>query len=99
VSIAKVLSQRPADPSAVAVDLERLSAALNVLEDKLNGPYLLGDAFTAGDLKLASTLREPGEDGISGIDAIDLAAFPGVARWLDFCSARPANRRVASMAD
>jgi glutathione S-transferase len=99
VRIAKGLSNKLPDPSAVAVGLEQLSAALRILEDRLHGPYLLGDAFTVGDLNLASTLREPGEDGISGISAIDLAPFPNVGRWLDCCSARPANRRVASMLD
>jgi glutathione S-transferase len=52
-----------------------------------------------GDLNLASTLREPGEEGISGIAAIDLAPFPNVAGWLDRCSARPANLRVAALVD
>jgi glutathione S-transferase len=62
-------------------------------------PYLLGANFTAGDLNLASTLREPGEQGISGLVAIDLAPFPNVARWLDRCSARRANRRVAALVE
>jgi len=98
VSLAKALP-KSREPSMIAANLEQLSAVLRILEDKLCGPYLLGDAFTVGDLNLASTLREPGEDGIAGIAAIDLASFPNVARWLDRCSARPANQRVASMAD
>ena len=99
VSIAKGLSQKSPDPVAVEAGLGQLAAALRVLEDELHYPYLLGDIFTVGDLNLASTLREPGEDGISGIAAIDLAPFPYIARWLDRCSARPANRRVAALAD
>jgi glutathione S-transferase len=99
VSIAKGLSKKLPDPSAVAVGLEQLSAALRILEDRLHGPYLLGEDFTVGDLNLASTFREPGEVGISGIAAIDLGPFPDVARWLDCCSARPANRRVAAITD
>jgi glutathione S-transferase len=99
VSIAKGLSQKLPDPVAAKAGLEQLAAALRVLEDKLHRPYLMGETFTVGDLNLASTLREPGEDGIFGIVAIDLAPFPNVARWLDRCSARPANRRVASLAD
>jgi glutathione S-transferase len=99
VSIAKGLSKKCPDPSAAVVGLEQLYAALRILEDRLNGPYLLGNAFTVGDLNLASILREPGEDGVSGISTIDLAPFPNVARWLDCCSARPANSRVSSMAD
>ena len=58
---------------------------------RLTAPYLLGANFTVGDLSLAATLREPGEEGVSGIAAIDLAPFPNVAGWLDRCSARPAN--------
>jgi glutathione S-transferase len=98
VSIAKGLSQTSPDASAVATGLEQLSAALRILEDRLTASYLLGANFTVGDLNLASTLREPGEEGISGLAAIDLAPFPKVARWLDRCSARPANRRVAALA-
>jgi glutathione S-transferase len=98
VSIARGLSAKSPDPPAVAVALEQLGAVLRILEDRLHQPFLLGDDFTAGDLNLASTLREPGEDGISGIAAIDLGPFPKVARWLDVCGARPANRRVASTA-
>jgi len=99
VSIAIGLSKKAVDPSAIADGLEQLCAALRILESRLHAPYLLGDSFTVGDLNLASTLREPGEEGISGILAIDLAPFPKVARWLDCCSARSANRRVALMAD
>jgi glutathione S-transferase len=99
VAIAKGLSKRSPDPTAVAAGLEQLSAALRILDDRLHEPYLLGGDFTVADLNLASTLREPGEVGVSGIAAIDLAPFPHVARWLDRCGARPANRRVASMLD
>jgi glutathione S-transferase len=99
VSIARGLSKKSPDPSAATAGLEQFYAALRILEDRLNGPYLLGAAFTVGDLNLASILREPGEDGVSGISTIDLAPFPSVARWLDCCSARPANRRVGSMVD
>jgi glutathione S-transferase len=95
VSIAKGLSKTLPEPSGVTQQIEQLSAALRVLEGELSGQYLLGDAFTVGDLNLASTLREPGEEGVSGIPAIDLAPFPNVAHWLDSCSGRPANRRVA----
>jgi glutathione S-transferase len=63
-------------------NFEQLCAALGILEDRLVGPYILGDDFTVGDLNLASTLREPGEDGISGIAAMDPVPFPNVGRWL-----------------
>jgi glutathione S-transferase len=99
VSIAKGLAPNAPDAQAYAAGLDQLSAALCILEDKLTAPYLLGANFTVGDLNLASTLREPGEEGISGLAAIDLAPFPNVAGWLDRCSARPANRRVAALVD
>lgn len=99
VGIAKAHSKKSLGASSAAHELDELHAALRILDGSLSGPYLLGDDFTVGDLNLASTLREPGEDGISGIAEIDLAAFPNLASWLDRCSARPANRRVASMAD
>ena len=99
VSIAKRLAQNSPDAQAVATGLEQLSAALGILEGRLTAPFLLGANFTVGDLNLASTLREPGEEGISGIAAIDLAPFPNVAGWLDRCSERPANRRVAALVD
>jgi len=99
VCIAKGLSKGAPDPRAVALELDQLCGALGILEDRLVGPYLLGDDFTVGDLNLALTRHEPGEDGISGIAAMDLVPFPNVGRWLDRCSAQPANRRVASMRD
>jgi glutathione S-transferase len=98
VSIAKARSKK-SQGASMASELEQLYAALRILDDSLHDPYLLGDDFTVGDLNLASTLREPGEAGISGIAEIDLASFPNVGGWLDRCSARPANRRVASMTD
>jgi glutathione S-transferase len=97
INIAKGLSKKALEPSAVAVGLEQLAAALRILNDALCRSYLLGDIFSVGDLNVASTLREPGETGVSGIAEIDLTPVPNVARWLDRCSARPANRHVASM--
>ena len=72
VCIAKGLSKGAPDPRAVALELDQLCGALGILEDRLVGPYLLGDDFTVGDLNLALTRHEPGEDGISGIAAMDL---------------------------
>ena len=99
VSIARARSKNSQGASAMASDLEQLYTALRILDDSLCAPYLLGDDFTVVDLNLASTLREPGEDGISGIAEIDLTLFPNVGAWLDRCSARPANRRIALMTD
>jgi glutathione S-transferase len=99
VSIAKGLSKQSPDQAAVASNLERLASAFRVLDDSLsNRSYLLGETFTVADLNLASTIREPGEEGVAGIAAIELALFPKVAHWLDSCGQRPANRRVAALA-
>ena len=46
VSIAKGLSKGAPDPRAVALELDQPCAALGILEDRLVGPYLLGDDFT-----------------------------------------------------
>jgi glutathione S-transferase len=99
VSIARARSRTPQGAQAIAADLDNLYAALRILDDSLRAPYLLGDDFTVGDLNVASTLREPGENGISGLVEIDLKRFENVGAWLDRCSGRPANRRVASMTD
>jgi glutathione S-transferase len=97
VSIAKGLARKSPDQAAVTAALEQLAGAFGVLEKHLDGrPNLLGEDFTVADINLASTLREPGEAGIAGISAIELAPFPNVTRWLDSCSDRPANRRVTA---
>jgi len=99
ISIAKELSKQSSNPTAVAPGLEQLTAALRVLDDRLgNSRCLLGDAFTVADLNLASTIREPGEEGVAGIAAIEVAPFPNVLHWLDRCGERPANRHVATLA-
>jgi glutathione S-transferase len=96
VSIARGLARKSADAAAVAAGIEQLAGALGVLEGQLGArAYLLGEEFSVADVNLASTLREPGESGVAGIEAIDLAPFPKVGRWLEVCSQRPANRRVA----
>jgi glutathione S-transferase len=78
--------------------LEQLAGAFRVLDAQIDGhTYLLGDAFSVADLNLASTLREPGEDNVGGIDAIDLKPFPGIMRWLNRCSRRSACARVAAL--
>ena len=96
VSIGRGLAKNPRDEVAVSAGLEQLAAAFRVLENELDGRgYLLGEEFTVADLTLAATIREPGEQGVAGIAAIELAPFPRITRWLDCCGARFANRRVA----
>jgi glutathione S-transferase len=98
VGIAKGPSNKGPDQAAVSSELQQLAGAFRVLENQVDGrSYLLGETFSVADLNLASTLREPGEESVGGIDAIDLNPFPGIARWLDLCSQRPANRRVAAL--
>jgi glutathione S-transferase len=98
VSIARGLSSKAPDQAAVAAGLEQLSSAFQVLEDQITGrTHLLGGAFSVADVNVASILREPGEDRVGGIEAIDLHPFPGIMRWLDLCAQRPASRRVAAL--
>jgi glutathione S-transferase len=98
INIAKGLSKKSSDPAAVASGLQQLAGALGVLQNQLDGgACLLGEDFTVADLNLASTLREPGEQGVADISVIDLAPFPKVTGWLDRCGDRAANRRVAAL--
>jgi glutathione S-transferase len=99
VAIGGELRKSSSDRTAIDSRLRQLISTLGVLEAQLGSrAYLLGDAFTIADLNLASTMREPHEVGIASIPLIDLSPFPAVARWLDNCSNRPANRRVALLA-
>lgn len=66
--------------------------------DRLFHKGVVDEAFTVAGLNLASTVREPGEEDVSSIAAIELAPFPMVAAWLDRYADRPANRRVAALA-
>ncbi len=98
VSIGRRLSKKTLDPRAVASGQNQLHAAFQVLEGTLiDRRFLLGEAFTVADLNLASTIREPGQLGVSGMGEIALDAFARIEAWLDECSMRPANRRVAAL--
>ena len=98
VSIARGLSKKAPDPGGVSSGQTHLHAAFQVLERILvDRRFLLGAEFTVADLNLASTIREPGERGVSGIDEITLDPFPRIAAWLDECCMRPANRRVVAL--
>jgi len=98
VSIARMLSNKASDQAAVSSGLEQLAGAFRVLEEQIDGrTYLLGDTFSVADLNLASTLQEPGEKSVGGIDLIDLSPFPRTTHWLELCSRRPASRRVAAL--
>lgn len=98
INIAKGLAKKSSDAAAVASGLEQLAGAFGVLQNQLvERTYLLGEEFTVADLNLAATLREPGEQGVADISVIDLTPFPRVTGWLDRCSDRAANRRVAAL--
>jgi glutathione S-transferase len=67
----------------VSSRVAQLISAFGVPESQIaERAYLLGEDFTNADINLASTIREPGEQGVAGIGLIDLALFPTVERWL-----------------
>jgi len=78
------------DPKIAAAAIELLAAPYRVLDRALDAqPYLLGDSFTVADLNVgAVALRAR---------AMDLAATPHFAAWLDRCYERPAARKVSRM--
>jgi glutathione S-transferase len=63
----------------------RLAAPLGVLDGALrNRHYLLGDAFSAVDLNVASVLSW------APVSGVDLGKTPQLAAWLGRCTDRPA---------
>lgn len=73
-------SDLPAGPRADCA--ARLSGRLAALEDWLEGRDWLEQRFTAGDLVMATVLRE--------VDPAVLEGFPRLSAWLARCLARPA---------
>ncbi|ATQ43730.1 glutathione S-transferase family protein [Caulobacter mirabilis] len=71
-------------PQVVAAIRERLTALAAWLGDK---PYLEGERFTAGDLMMATVLRDVVESGL-------LAEFPSLDAYVARCIARPAFQRA-----
>jgi glutathione S-transferase len=72
--------QAAAAPHAAPV----IAAALATLERALlDREWLLGEAFTVADLNVAAVLSP------SRSSRLDLTPYPGVARWLTRCYARP----------
>ncbi len=89
---------RETHPAAVAPSEETAAASeaalqipFRVLNAHLEGrDYILGPAFTAADLNVASIL-------VSVLLArIDLSAHPRLAAWLGRCTSRPAVARAAA---
>lgn len=88
IAVRRALSVYPerraeASPGRMAQLLEAGNRALAVLERRLSGTdWLAGDAFTVADISLYAYTHMAGDGGY------DLAAFPGIGRWL---------RRVAGL--
>lgn len=64
-----------------------LARPLGVLDQALTGrDYILGEAFTVGDLNMAAIISWLRFGGF------DLTPWPEVSAWLDRCTSRPAIR-------
>jgi glutathione S-transferase len=88
-------------PERVERAKAELAARLAILNDALKGrDYLLGDAFTMGDVNLLTTLLEPWEVSKPGADIHPAdERFPALGAWLTRCMARPSWARVAALPD
>lgn len=77
------------DAVAVAAGIEALQRPFNVLNGFLaERDYLLGGAFSVADLNVASVLS------LARLAAIDFAAQPNLAAWLERCLGREAAARA-----
>jgi glutathione S-transferase len=84
-----VLPEFARDASYAERDELLLRKPLGVLNNTLTGrDHLAGGRFSVADLNVASILVW-GKMG-----RLNLSPYPNVARWLENCSARPANIRV-----
>ena len=73
-------------PGAVAAAKQRLGKLSVALGDRT---YLVGDAFTAADLMMASVLRVAGHADL-------LAAYPNLSAYRGRCLERPAFRKAVA---
>ena len=73
-------------PGAVAAATQRLGKLSAALGDRM---YLVGDAFTAADLMLASVLRVADHADL-------LAEYPNLSAYRQRCLARPAFRKAVA---
>ena len=81
-----------ADAGFMAAHVEMAGKALGVLEKQLGAhPYVLGDAFTLGDINAFNA-------AMLAPMFVDMANYPAVAEWLARCGARPAWQRVQALA-
>jgi glutathione S-transferase len=73
-------------PGAVAAATQRLGKLSAALGDRM---HLVGDAFTAADLMMASVLRVADHADL-------LAAYPNLSAYRERCLARPAFRKAVA---
>ena len=91
IAVRRALSVYPerraeATPARMAQLLEAGNRALAVLERRLEGAdWLAGGAFSVADISLYAYTHMAGDGGY------DLAAFPGIGRWLARVSALPGH--------
>jgi len=79
------LGMSPVDDATLARCQSDLERPLKVLEDHLaDRPWLLGQAFSAADLNVASVMVW------ARTAKLDLTSHPKIADWLKRCMARPA---------
>jgi glutathione S-transferase len=75
-------------------------AALTLLDTALaKQPYLLGADFTLADLNVASTLSEPHEGGLIGLDRLSPSklGLVALAAWLSRCTGRSSWAHVRTL--
>ena len=91
IAVRRALSVYPerraeATPERMAALLEAGNRALAVLECRLESTdWLAGNAFSVADISLYAYTHMAGDGGY------DLAAFPGISRWLQRVSALPGH--------
>jgi len=70
---------------------EALNAPSKVINDYLAGREYLGEAFSIGDLNVASVYS------FALFAQVDLSPYPHLKAWLDRCLGRPAQQKVMGM--
>src|SRR6185436_12957375 len=94
IAVRRALSVYPerradATEARMAQLLEAGNRALNVLESRLSAAdWLAGHAFSVADISLYAYTHMAGQGGY------DLAAFPGIGRWLARVAALPRHAPI-----
>jgi glutathione S-transferase len=70
---------------------EALKAPSQVINDYLAGREYLGEAFSIGDLNVASVYS------FALFAQVDMSPYPNLKAWLDRCLGRPAQQKVMGM--